>query len=293
MRVKAGIWHHLIRPGSALCVMLLAGCATAPLTQTGALTSYADLKRSDGIFTHTRLRVDRERLAAVRTVRLAPAAISTEALFSGLSESQLHLVANAVDRALCSGLSDRFTIVEANDPADLSVRTTITYVHETSVAASSASLAIGAGATVAGAITGVRIPTVRLPLGLGALSVEAEADTSRSRQVAAMEWSRGADVVTSRPRVSEDADAYLLGKEFAADFTKLLVKGEDPIRNPLPAFPTMRSIKEFFGAPAQQAACAKFGRDPGINDLIGGAIGLPPRVTDSGGVGEPANEPQP
>jgi hypothetical protein len=291
--VKAGFWRQLVRRGFSPCaILLLAGCATAPLTQTGALSSYAELKRSDGLLTHARLRIDHDRLAEARSVRIVPAQISTEAMSSGLNEAQLHLVANAVDRALCSGLSDRFTIVEANEPADLSVKTTITYVGETSVAASSASLAIGASATVAGAITGVSIPTVRLPVGLGALSVEAEAKTSKSEQIAAITWSRGADIITARPRVSADADAYLLGKAFAADFTKLLVKGEDPMKDPLPTLPTMRSFNEFLGKRATHKACEKFGKNPGINEAIGGAIGLPPSMTDAGSVAETANEPQ-
>jgi hypothetical protein len=150
MRVTTGYWYHLAGPAIALCaLLLLTACASAPLTQTGALSSYAELKRSDGLLTHAKLRADRDRLATAQTVRLAPAEISTDARFSGLSEAQLRLVANAVDRALCSGLSDRFTVVAANDPADLSVKTTITYVSETSVAASSASLAVSAGATIA------------------------------------------------------------------------------------------------------------------------------------------------
>jgi len=286
--------YHLVGPGFGFfAILVLTGCASAPLTQSGALSSYAELVRSDGLLTHAKLRIDRERLAAARSVKMAPADISPEARASGLSEPQLQLVANAVDRALCSGLSDRFTVVEASDPADISVRMTITYVGETSVAASSASLAIGAGATVAGAITGLSIPTVRLPIGLGALSVEAEAKTSNSEQLAAITWSRGADVITARPRVSADADAYLLGKEFAADFTKLLVKGEDPMKNPLPALPTMRTFNEFLGKRATHKACERFGKNPGLNEAIGRAIGLPPGMTDAGGVPEaPSETPQ-
>jgi hypothetical protein len=64
------------------------------------------------------------------------------------------------------------------------------------------------------------------------------------------------------------------------------------MKNPLPALPTMRSFNEFLGKRAKYQACEKFGRNPGINEAIGNAIGLPPKMTDAGSVSEPASEPQ-
>jgi hypothetical protein len=84
----------------------------------------------------------------------------------------------------------------------------------------------------------------------------------------------------------------MLGKEFAADFTMLLVSGEDPMKHPLPAPPTMRSFNEFLGKRAKQKACEKYRRNPGIDKAISGAIGLPPKLTDAGSVAGPTNESQ-
>ena len=38
-----------------------------------------------------------------------------------------------------------------------------------------------------------------------------------------MVWARGADIITSKPKVSTAGDAYDLAKAFADDFSKLVV----------------------------------------------------------------------
>lgn len=62
----------------------------------------------------------------------------------------------------------------------------------------------------------VLVPVPRIPIGLGSLSVEAEARDPRGNQNAAMVWGRGADSFTSAARVSSDGDAYDLATEFGA-----------------------------------------------------------------------------
>jgi hypothetical protein len=261
---------------------LLAGCATAPLTESGVLSSYVNLKASDGVLTRTRQRVDKGVVLAARSVRLKPTQVSPAAARSGLTPPQLALVSNALDRALCSGLSRRFSVVTANQPADLTVQVVITHIGLTNATSAGISKGLSVGGTVVSATTGVPVPLPRLPFGLGALSAEAEARSAGHQSVAAMTWARGADMLTTKARVAEEADAYALAKEFAADFARFLLTGTDPISAGMPSLVTPAEIGEFFGAKPRQAACEQFGPNPGLGDAIGGAIGLPPAWTDKG-----------
>ena len=261
----------------------IAGCATSQLTQSGALKSYSNLRSSNGVLTQTRQRVDRETLLAALTVQIEPTRVTASVYKSGLSQKQLGLVANAMDRSLCAGLSKRFTIVGTEQTAELRVMVVITHVTATNVVSATASKAVNIGGTVAGVATGIPVPTPRLPFGLGSLSVEGVALTPSSEQAAVMTWARGADVMTINARISEDGDAYALAKEFAADFSKLLVTGSDPMRASLPELPSMQGISEFFGGKPKHSACAQFGRRNGVGNAVGRVIGLPPSWTDAGG----------
>ena len=135
---------------------------------------------------------------------------------------------------------------------------------------------------MAGAATGVPVPGIRLPIGLGALAVEAQASGRKGEQVAAMIWARGADVFTTKARVAEEGDAYTLANHFAGDLAILLVTGSDPINAFTATLPSAHSIGEFFGGKPKYAACEQFGKHPGVGEALGGAIGLPPDWTDSG-----------
>ncbi|HML27409.1 MAG TPA: DUF3313 domain-containing protein [Hyphomicrobium sp.] len=268
--------------GCVLFTLLLTSCTAEPLTETGALSSYANLQASNGIFTRTRQRVDKDTVLAAHSVRLEPTHISPVAEHSGLTPAQVALVTNALDRALCSGLSRRFSVVDANQPADLTIHAVITHIGLTDVTSAGLSEGLSIGGAAVSATTGVPVPTPRLPFGLGALSVEAEATGAAHQSVAAMTWSRGADMLTTKTRLAQEADAYALAKEFAADFARFLLTGTDPMKASMPSLMTSAEITEFFGGKPKEAACEQFGPNPGLGDAIGGAIGLPPAWTDKG-----------
>lgn len=261
---------------------LLAGCATVQLTESGTLSSYANLKTSNGVFTRTRQRVDKEIVLAARSVRLERTRVSADVARSGLKPAELALVTNALDRALCSGLSRRFFLVGADQPADLTVQSVITHIGLTDVTSAGISKGLSVGGSVVSATTGVPVPVPRLPFGLGALAVEAEAKDSGQQPVAAMTWARGADMLTTKARVAKEADAYVLTKEFATDFARLLLTGSDPINLGMPYLTTSAEIVEFFGGKPKHAVCEQFGVNPGLTGALGDAIGLPPAWTDKG-----------
>lgn len=264
----------------ATVCLLSAGCATAPLNRAGSLASYDGLEPSDGVLTKAIVRIDKEDVLGARTVRLVETRFSTKSAAEvSFSPDQRRILGNAIDRALCFGLSERFEIVGPADQADLTIQAVITHAAATDPAAAGAS----GVARVAKAVLlpGVPVPIPRIPLGLGSLSVEGEARDRWGKQKAAMVWGRGANSFTSSPRLSPDGDAYDLSTAFAADFSRLLVTGSTPFGT-LPALPSLESLHTSLGGAPKQSACDVLGRAPGIAGFIGQGLGAPPSWTDKG-----------
>jgi hypothetical protein len=275
----------MIRPGRAgasLAMLLLSGCATAELTESGRLSSYKNLVPSDGVLTQSKVYIDGAAITAAHSVRLMPTVVDARAQQSGLTTQQLDLVSNAMDRSLCSNLSAKFVVVSNDTPADLVVQAIITGLSPTDTTAAGLSAVTGIGGKVISAASGVPLPIPRIPFGLGSLSTEAEARDSTGQQRAAIIWARGADALTTDARVAEEGDAHTLAARFAEDFAKLLVTGRDPMSDPTPMLPTAQGIGEYFGGRAKYQACEEFGRNPGLGDTLGSKIGLPPSWTDDG-----------
>lgn len=267
---------------------VLPGCATAPLVPGAALVSYDGMRQSDGKLTKSRLHVRKEQVKAAKTVNIAPTAFPPH-IGPKLSHEQRVLVANAVNRALCVSLSDRFQVVTWDVPADLTVRAAITQVTETDELAAGVSAVASIGAGFIDMGTNIPIPIPRIPIGLGNLSIEAEAIDPSGQQQAAMLWGRGATAFFSSPKASKASDAYDLAEAFGEDFAKLLVKGESPFDGTGIDIPTWQKVSSAMGFPAKHAACEVYGRYPGIAGLVGGQLGLPPEWTDKG----PKRAPQP
>src|SRR5690606_32601766 len=118
-------------------------------------------------------------------------------------EKDRALVSNALDRAICVALSDRYRIAALGQPADMTVRTVITDLVPTDKTMAGVSTAVSLGSNF---VLPVGVP--RLPVGLGGLAVEAEAVDSTGVQRAAAVWSKGANSFTDNARVSEIGDAY-------------------------------------------------------------------------------------
>lgn len=257
----------------------MCGCATAPLTQGGSLSSYANLAPADGNVTKSLLRIDKDAVLAAKTARIVPTKFAAAALQVPFTDQQRRLIGNAVDRSLCIGLSDRFQMVAASEPADLTVHAVITDVTVTDRVAAGASKVVSA--IPAALSLGVPVPVPRIPIGLGSLSVEAEAQGSSGDQKAAMLWALGANSISNRPRISTAADAYDLAASFGGDFSQLLVTGKSPFGHI--STPSMQKISASLGSSPKYAACATFGKAPGVGDMLaGGILGTPPEWTDDG-----------
>jgi hypothetical protein len=286
-----------LRPRAAIlaatAALLLGGCASAPLERAGSLRSYDGLTTSDSLMARSQLRVDKARVLAASTVRIVPTRFSASAERVALTPAQRRLVANAVDRTLCSGLSERFRVVGEREPADLTVAAVITALAPTDTAAAGVSRIASVARSVA--LPGVPVPVPRIPIGLGSLSLEAEARGADGGQLAAMIWGRGASAIFGPTRVSEEGDAYTLATAFGIDFSRLLVTGETPFQGPI-TLPSAEIIALQLGAAPRYPACEAFGRTAGLVGIAGEALGVPPGWTDTGGAtlqvpAEPAASP--
>lgn len=261
--------------GFALPLMLvIAGCASVPLKQAGTLTSYDKLGEQKGSLSKARVYVDGNGLAPLRTARIVPTAFAFGALPRVADEADRALVTNAIDRALCVALSDRYQMVPTGQRADLTVRTVVTDIVPTNKAMAGVSAVVSLGT---GFVLPVGVP--RLPIGLGGLAVEAEAVDGAGVQRAAMVWARGANSIQDDPRVSEVGDAYGLAASFGNEFARLLVLGQEPPDLDL-ALPSGQRLKSWFGGKPKYPACDAFGRAPGLAGVVAGKVGAPPEWTD-------------
>jgi hypothetical protein len=260
-------------------VLGLAACDTIPLQQTGTLQSYAGLERSDGLVTKALVHAESAELRAAHTVRVLPTTFSTALLSdqAALTGRQKALVASAVNRSLCIGLSERFTMVDQSQPADLTVRAVITGLGKTDEIAAG----VSKGVSIVPTLLQVPVPTPRIPVGLGSLSAEVEAQDADGGQAAAMVWARKAQVMGSSTTVSKIGDAYDLADELGQDFSRLLVDGKSPFGR-LPALPSSERLGAALGLDPEQSVCRTFGSGPGLRGTIGSVVGLPPEWTDDG-----------
>ncbi|CUX47283.1 DUF3313 domain-containing protein [Agrobacterium genomosp. 13] len=257
-----------------LAVSFVTSCASVPIEQANTLASYDGLTSADGLARKTKFKASARELATVRTIYVEPTVVSPGAALSTRNASDRALVANAISRSLCVGVSDRFQVVDTKEDADLVVHATVTRIVPTNPTVAGLSTATSLGASFV-----VPVPVPRIPMGLGGLSVEAEATTSDGRQLGAMVWAKGANALTTSPRASQIGDAYSLASSFGNDFSKMLVTGKTPFKG-LPKLPSSQKLKSGLGGKPKYHGCEKFGRAPGLKDFAASQVGLPPSWTD-------------
>jgi hypothetical protein len=258
----------------AICMLMLAGCTSVPLTEAGTLSSYDRLGPESGSAAKARSFVDAQALAGVQTVAIVPPSFSSSALAQVASETDRALVTNAIGRSLCIGLSDGYRVVERGEPADLLVRAVVTDLVPTNTTMAGISTVTSLGSR---AVLPVGIP--RLPFGLGGLAIEAEAIDPNGVQKAAVVWSRGANSITTNARVSQVGDAYALASAFANYFSRMLVTKEVPSGIRLSP-PSRQRMQSALGGTHKYSACEAFGRSPGLPGAVAGRFGAPPGWAD-------------
>ncbi len=106
-----------------LLVAVISGCATAPQHQSNTLTSYEGLTSDEGRTRKAKYKAPHaEDLLMISKVYVAPTAISPLAIKKVKKDADGALVANAISRSICIGVSDRFRVVETRAEADMSTQ---------------------------------------------------------------------------------------------------------------------------------------------------------------------------
>lgn len=259
-----------------LVAMALGGCTSVPLKEGGTLSSYSKLGAPDGNFDKKRVYFSKDGLKDVKTVSISPTSLALSAQKNVEKQQDRQLVTNAIDRALCFTMSEKYQIVPFGTPADLTIRAAITDIVPTDTTIAGAAKAISIGSSIA---LPVGIP--RLPFGLGGLAVEAEAVNGQGGQTAAIVWSKGANSFTSEARVSEVGDAYDLAAAFGSEFSRMVIAGKEPGNFDL-SLPSVYDIRTLLGGKPGSPICENFGRSPGVVGMIGASFGAPPAWADKG-----------
>src|SRR6516162_4387263 len=121
MRARLALKSVVLATSIATLSACLSGCASSQLTTSGALSSYDGLTPTDGVVAKSKLSINKADVLAARTIATTPTSFAAGALAPQLTEEQRHVIANAVDRSLCIGVSDRFVVVPRGERADLTV----------------------------------------------------------------------------------------------------------------------------------------------------------------------------
>ncbi len=270
MTARRSVW--------AVCFILAitSGCSSVPLKEGGMLSSYSNLGAPKGKFSKSRVFLDKDKLKDVKKVAIWPTTLTLAAGSRIPNPKDRLLVSNSIDRAICFAMSEKYQIVPIGGSPDLTIKAVITDIVPTQPTIAGAATAISIGSSIA---LPVQIP--RLPMGLGGLAVEAEALDGAGAQRAAIVWSRGANSITNKARISKVGDAYDLAAAFGSEFSRMIIAGKEPggLNIRLPSF---YEIRTGLGGKPGSPLCENFGRSPGVIGALGASFGAPPSWTDKG-----------
>jgi hypothetical protein len=263
-----------VRPIALTGVLLsLAACSTLP-EPAGQLSGYNNMQEPKGLMARYMTYADKPGLAKYSRVHIHPVVI-TPAAAQKAGEANLSLVSNAIARDMCLALAKSYKIAGQGGADTLEVRAFVTDFVPT-----------GGTASVVSSAIGFYSPISRLPIGLGRLSAEAEAQSPDGQQLASLIWSRDANLIDSGG-LSRISDAYAFSTGFSSAFVKLLkpAKRDETGEAKPDAKAAQQALK------ANRAACDVYGKAPGAKGFLYrlSPIGAAPEWSDKG----PAATPEP
>lgn len=218
--------------GGVLTAVLLgsAACQSTPTPPSGFLSSYQDIRAAGGVAYGRGERRDDAASDAIAGVYIQPSVLSLPA-DTPISPEDQAMVRSEVDRQICFEVSQRFTVLPEASPEAATIRTAIVRIHPTGRVGSAAS-------AVAGFFIPVPVVKFRAPMTTGGLAVESELLAPDGSQIAALTWSRSAEIVgRTEPSLSRVGDALQLaepmgdavGQAFASP-----ARAERPVADPDP-----------------------------------------------------------
>lgn len=158
--------------------------------------------------------LDAERLSKISRYALPDIALSLPVENPDISPEQLALISNALNRSICTRLGQYLTAEPGASSDAMRVEVSLTGITPTSKSIAGLSAAVD---------TFVPGP-FRIPVGMGALSLDARASNDKGT-LAFMRWAKGANPVTNSAKVSTIGHAYALIETFTREFGQLLLNG--------------------------------------------------------------------
>jgi hypothetical protein len=186
-----------------------------------------------------------------------------------ITPAERALIENALARNACNDLSKHFDII-ASDVVSTDaykLRIGLINLEPTGKFGAAVGIATGFFSPVGG---------VRPPIGLGSLTVEFELLKPGGEQVAAMVWSRKADMVMADASASRIGDAYSFASDATSDFARLASRQATNSAN-------ARGIAIPFRDKPDEV-CAIYGQETNNAARVVGFLGVPvpPEMVDKG-----------
>lgn len=199
------------------CSLLASGCASVPKTTVGSIETGHALEtiRAEK---HRRIEqyIDRDQISSIDRIALPNVMVEQTAFQKPITSRQALIVANNAARSLCNELAPYIVLVPASTVGTAQANITIDRIQATS-----------SGAAGLSAVMGLAVPgPFRLPVGLGALSAEAELVNAQSQQVFYIRWARGANAVMNDAKVSAIGDSWQLARKFGEEVAEAIVDND-------------------------------------------------------------------
>ena len=198
---------RIVSTATALGLLALGACQTAPEAHSGFLHSYEGLAPpGQSLRASVLQRRDNPAAERIESVFIAPS-ILLPGVGDTVPEADRARVLREVDRQICYEVSERFTVIDEPAPGAGTIRAAVVRINPTGQAASLASAA---------STFFLPVPIgIRVPGATGGLAAEAELLGPNATQVAALLWARNATVVgTDSPSLSRVGDALQLAEPF-------------------------------------------------------------------------------
>jgi hypothetical protein len=253
--------------------LLLGACASVPQTSGDPLANDKPLELvSDSQGRKVSRYVDSALLAPVTAYAIPDIELTLPVARDDISPQQLAIISNALNRSICVRLGQYLTAEPVASESALKIDIALTGITPTSKALSGVSAALG---------TVVPGP-FRLPIGMGAIALDARAVTN-GETAAFMRWAKGANPVMNSAKVSTIGDAYELVGTFAREFGQLLLQGASKAR-------TREKLPADLIAANEVLCESRFGRVDPVGKGASFLLPLSPEFIDKG---RPVESPPP
>lgn len=203
------------KSASLILLLLLNACASIPEPNGNRLVADKPLESvTEEQGRRVSRYLDAVRLSEITRYAIPDITLSLPAGNPDIRPEQLALMSNALNRAICTRLG-QYLNADPEAAAD-ALRIEIALTGITPTSKSIAGLSAAVDTFVPGPF--------RIPIGMGALSLDARASNGQGT-LAFMRWAKGANPVFNSAKVSTIGDAYALIETFAREFGQLLLNG--------------------------------------------------------------------